>query len=226
MIERRVIEHMKQQHWSGVAIELVIVVLGVFIGIQASNWNEARIERQRVAVLVEAMRADLHDSELVQGKFSRQVKQGLDAFEAARSRGERPPPYYLRIPGSDTAPKFVFAAAMQAGLAELVDPGLMFDLGFYYSEREGIGVKYVRYAEFVEREILPRLGDPASFYDAAGALKPEFAQNMDRLREWARYGNVLIVSSTCLQKRLENPTRQGPSCRPEYGELDHGSDAR
>ena len=102
----------------------------------------------------------------------------------------------------------------------------MFDLGFYYSEREGIGLKYVRYAEFVEREILPRLDDPASFYDTAGKLKPEFVQNMDRLREWARYGDVLIVSSTCLQQRLKQPTRPGASCRPDYSQFHHGSSAQ
>lgn len=44
MILRRVVEHMKAQHWTAVAIELVIVVLGVFIGIRASNWNQARVD--------------------------------------------------------------------------------------------------------------------------------------------------------------------------------------
>ncbi|MGA9423374.1 MAG: hypothetical protein WBW61_13520 [Rhodanobacteraceae bacterium] len=42
MILRRVISHMKSQHWTGVVIELVIVVLGVFIGLQVDNWNQAR----------------------------------------------------------------------------------------------------------------------------------------------------------------------------------------
>jgi hypothetical protein len=42
MILRRVINHMKNQHWTGVFIELVIVIVGVFIGLQVSNWNEAR----------------------------------------------------------------------------------------------------------------------------------------------------------------------------------------
>ncbi|HKI74005.1 MAG TPA: hypothetical protein VJ998_05155 [Pseudomonadales bacterium] len=42
MILSRTIEHLKQQHWTGVFIELVIVILGVFIGIQVSNWNQSR----------------------------------------------------------------------------------------------------------------------------------------------------------------------------------------
>lgn len=37
MILRRIAEHMKQQHWTRVFIEIAIVVLGVFIGMQADN---------------------------------------------------------------------------------------------------------------------------------------------------------------------------------------------
>lgn len=42
MILRRVIAHVKAQNWFAVAIDFVIVVLGVFIGIQVANWNAAR----------------------------------------------------------------------------------------------------------------------------------------------------------------------------------------
>ena len=226
MILRRLVDSLKQQHWAGVFVELVIVVLGVFIGLQVDNWNQARQERQRLTVLVQSMRADMHDTDEVQRQFFPQVRQGLAAFKAARARGERPPPYYFRIPGSDTPPNFVFVAAMQAGLADLVDPRLMFDLGFYYSEREGIGVKYVRYATFVDSEILPRLGDPSSFYDESGALKPEFSQNMERLGEWIEYNEVITRSSICLQRRLERPQQPGESCRPEYSGFEHGSSLR
>ncbi len=219
MILRRIIGHMKNQHWTGVFIELVIVVLGVFIGLQVDNWNQARQERQRLTVIVQGMSADLHDFDQVQQQLSRQVTQGLAAFKAARARGEEPPPYYKRMPGSDTPPDFVFKAAMQAGLADLVDPNLMFDLGFHYSEREGIGAKYTRYAEFVDSQILPRVGNPSLFYDASGALKPAFAQNMDRLREWIGYINVLGRSSKCLQRRLKHPQQPGESCRPNYEEV-------
>ena len=44
---RRVIEHVKAQNWTAVAIDFVIVVVGVFIGIQGSNWNDARQEAAR-----------------------------------------------------------------------------------------------------------------------------------------------------------------------------------
>jgi len=45
MILRRVREHDSQHDWFAVAIDLAIVVLGVFLAMQVNNWNEARVER-------------------------------------------------------------------------------------------------------------------------------------------------------------------------------------
>ncbi|MEM9014357.1 MAG: hypothetical protein AAGB02_04535 [Pseudomonadota bacterium] len=42
MILRRITEHVKAQNWFAVGLDFVIVVVGVFIGIQVANWNEAR----------------------------------------------------------------------------------------------------------------------------------------------------------------------------------------
>ena len=42
MILRRVIEHFRKQEWTAIAIDFVIVVMGVFVGMQVNNWNAAR----------------------------------------------------------------------------------------------------------------------------------------------------------------------------------------
>ena len=42
MLLRRITDHVKAQNWTAIAIDFVIVVVGVFIGIQVSNWNEDR----------------------------------------------------------------------------------------------------------------------------------------------------------------------------------------
>ena len=46
MILRRVMEHVKSQNWTAVAVDFVIVVVGVFIGIQLGNWNDARLDQR------------------------------------------------------------------------------------------------------------------------------------------------------------------------------------
>ncbi|MCK5746761.1 MAG: hypothetical protein KAH44_11125 [Oricola sp.] len=49
MILRRVIEHVKDQNWTAVALDFVIVVVGVFIGVQLGNWNASRAGHARYA---------------------------------------------------------------------------------------------------------------------------------------------------------------------------------
>ena len=39
MLLRRVIDHVTQQNWFAILLDFMIVVLGVFIGIQLGNWN-------------------------------------------------------------------------------------------------------------------------------------------------------------------------------------------
>jgi len=58
MILRRIIAHFRKQEWTAIAIDFVIVVLGVFIGIQVSNWNAARVEAQKQEVYLERLRED------------------------------------------------------------------------------------------------------------------------------------------------------------------------
>jgi hypothetical protein len=55
----RVAEHIRTQNWTAIGIDFCIVVLGVFVGIQVSNWNAERTERQRGAEFTERLRADL-----------------------------------------------------------------------------------------------------------------------------------------------------------------------
>ncbi len=59
MILRRIAQHMKHQHWTAVFLDFVIVVLGVFIGIQVSNWNSARHDRALEKQYLQRLRDDL-----------------------------------------------------------------------------------------------------------------------------------------------------------------------
>lgn len=65
MILRRLARNLKEQNWTAIAIEFVLLVLGVFLGIQVSNWNAARVDRQRGAEFTERLRADLREERWV-----------------------------------------------------------------------------------------------------------------------------------------------------------------
>lgn len=59
MLLRRVIEHVRKQQWTAVAIDFVIVVVGVFVGIQAANWNEVRADEARARGYLERIHSDV-----------------------------------------------------------------------------------------------------------------------------------------------------------------------
>ena len=59
MLLRRMMRHVNDQNWFAVGIDFVIVVVGVFIGIQVSNWNAAQAEKSRERLLLGELRAEL-----------------------------------------------------------------------------------------------------------------------------------------------------------------------
>lgn len=65
MILRHIIEHVRYQNWAAIVLDFVIVVLGVFIGIQLGNWNEARHERSYQHGVLERL-ADDHEEMLIE----------------------------------------------------------------------------------------------------------------------------------------------------------------
>ncbi|XUU61251.1 hypothetical protein ACRAQ6_02975 [Erythrobacter sp. HA6-11] len=58
MILRRITRHVREQNWTAIAIDFVIVVTGVFLGIQIGNWTAGRLEQANFErVLPPALRA-------------------------------------------------------------------------------------------------------------------------------------------------------------------------
>ncbi len=52
-------KHIREQNWFAVGIDFFIVVIGVFIGIQVANWNEARAEKQLGQAYTQRLITDL-----------------------------------------------------------------------------------------------------------------------------------------------------------------------
>ncbi len=59
MLLRRMTQHIKNQNWFAVGLDFVIVVVGVFIGIQVANWNEARTEDELASRYIVQLAADI-----------------------------------------------------------------------------------------------------------------------------------------------------------------------
>lgn len=54
----RIARHLREQNWFALAAEFVIVVAGVFLGLQAANWNEERQEAEDEAKILARLQAE------------------------------------------------------------------------------------------------------------------------------------------------------------------------
>lgn len=59
MILRRLAQSLKAQNWTAIWIEFILLVAGVFLGIQVSNWNQERELAKKAQVFTERLRNDL-----------------------------------------------------------------------------------------------------------------------------------------------------------------------
>ena len=59
MILQRVARDFREQNWISVFLELFVVVVGIFLGLRADAWNEARRDRIRERVHLEQIYAEL-----------------------------------------------------------------------------------------------------------------------------------------------------------------------
>jgi hypothetical protein len=61
MILRRLTENLRVQNWTAITIEFVIVVIGVFVGTQVSNWNQERLEKLATNKMLEQLRPEMQN---------------------------------------------------------------------------------------------------------------------------------------------------------------------
>ncbi len=59
MLLRRITQHVHEQNWTAIVIDFVIVVVGVFIGIQVANWNDALSDKEREKRLLGELSAEI-----------------------------------------------------------------------------------------------------------------------------------------------------------------------
>jgi len=103
LLLRRVTRHVKDQNWFAVGLDFLIVVIGVFIGLQAANWNEARTdalrEKEILADLLEDLQAD-------QGSLSSSLQLatlGIDAGNMLLMGAGFEPVQSVSFPGQSSA---------------------------------------------------------------------------------------------------------------------------
>ena len=82
MLLRRITKHVTDQNWFAVFIDFLIVVVGVFIGIQVSNWNAEKQQQEAVNSYLTSI--------------ARNIASDLEALNVTRKKRELAYNYSLR----------------------------------------------------------------------------------------------------------------------------------
>ncbi len=61
MILRRLTANLRSQNWTAIAIEFLIVVIGVFIGTEVANWNQTRLQKQATSRMLDQLEPELQN---------------------------------------------------------------------------------------------------------------------------------------------------------------------
>ena len=86
MILRRLTQSLKEQNWTAIVIEFVLLVIGVFLGIQVGNWNQEREQRNMSVAFSARLREDLRREQWVEQmviEYNRQVRKNAEHTLAA-----------------------------------------------------------------------------------------------------------------------------------------------
>ena len=59
MILRRLTQNLREQNWTAITIEFFIVVLGVFIANQVTDWNAHEADKRRGAAYLQQLTTDV-----------------------------------------------------------------------------------------------------------------------------------------------------------------------
>lgn len=82
MLLSRLAEALRRQDWSMILVEFVMVVVGIFLGIEAANWNEDRRDRQDESAYLLRLHEDVRSS-------IADLRRGRDDVVGWNERGQR-----------------------------------------------------------------------------------------------------------------------------------------
>ncbi len=167
MAVRRIREHVASHNWFAVLVDLMIVIIGVFIGLQASNWNAARIERGAASAYRTQIIDDLiaNERELAERlRYYRQVRShalaAMEALEGGAPRGEAflVKSYQATQVSPIRMERSAYDEMIASGMAKsFADPAVRRRLSSYYAGTERLeeaSIYSTGYRDRIRREMM------------------------------------------------------------------------
>lgn len=184
MILRRLANAIRKQDWFTVLIEMLIVVLGVFLGIQVSNWNEAQQERNREAIVLEQLAREFtvadEEGKLAQGKAEASLEATREVLRVIKG-GEEPGDRAAFLKTLSAAGRLESGPSEPVTLVELMSGGG----GLSGLSSPELRTALIRYHEnsLFQREMseiaLQRISTPNDGFHDAIHVNPDFSLELD-----------------------------------------------
>ena len=192
MLPRRLRNYVENQNWTAITIELLVVVLGVFIGLQVDNWNQARIEHNTVKSyydrLIEDLRTNAESFQARQEYYRDVQSYGQSALDTLQESQAISPEQFLvdAYQASQIWQVFINRAAYDEILSvgamnTIPDTDARSKLTNYYSVFEGIAPQLNSLSAYretvrsyipieIQRSITSNCGETITI-DAKGAIQ-------------------------------------------------------
>jgi len=168
MILRRVIEHVRKQEWTAVLLDFLMVVAGILMAFQITEWNEERRERIRERTYLERIATEL-DRSITEIETAANTSQGreelgrllIDSVDNSERVSADPGRFILAlVKGGYTFSPVIrahtFEEIKSAGDLDIFrDQPLIFDLTEFYTEVQGVAqwnyFREVKQTEYMKR---------------------------------------------------------------------------
>ena len=59
LLLRRIGTHLKEQNWFAVGLDIIVVIVGIFLGMQVTEWNELRKDSTRERAYLIQIKEDI-----------------------------------------------------------------------------------------------------------------------------------------------------------------------
>ncbi len=224
MILRRIIAHFRKQEWTAIGIDFLIVVVGVFLGLQVNNWNEAAADRRAESAYLSQLRGDL---QRIQGEVRDQIEfeqfQGrlvgavaeMIANDRSAERGRRIGMGLSQLTMRRTlrTESSTFVDLQSSGNLEIIsDPALRADIiSYFFYTRRLEAVIDKNNAFFVDEGFVPFMreqGLPSRPWDdqLMGVRVPSVAQTPGAFEEEIYAGRLFATQSPSLASGPNAPS--------------------
>lgn len=129
MIMKNLAEQLRSQNWFAVAVELIVVIVGIFLALQADSWNQDRLARKDLEVYMQSLTQELANTVTIRNQhivWETKVIKGLmnvlDALDGQDFDDESRETAYFALNWINSPPTFPQKTAI---LGEMQSSGML-----------------------------------------------------------------------------------------------------